>query len=224
MAPDLTNETIVVTGGGGRLGRMLVSQLETAGASVAAVDLSLPDGFSSNASGFEADLTNEEAVTRVFGEIEASMEPVDGLVHVVGMWEEKPFLETTQQDWERMMRINLTSTFLCFREAARRMAERGRGRLVAIASRQGLERGVEQQAAYSASKAGVVRLVEAVTAEYSDSDITAAAVAPSLILFEGDEGDEGDGGVKVESVARLCVYLCGDGGRVHDGEVLPAYG
>lgn len=220
MMSDLNNQVIAVAGAGGRLGRVLVSQLEEAGASVAAIDLSSPEGLSPNVHGFGADLTSEEAVTGVFEKIEASVGPVDGLVHVVGMWEGEPFVESTQEGWERMMRINLTSTFLCFREAARRMAERGRGRLVAIASRQGLQRGVAQQAAYSASKAGVVRLVEAVSEEFVETDVTAAAVAPSLILFDGDEGN----GVAVESVAGLCVYLCGDGGRVHNGEVLPAYG
>lgn len=96
------------------------------------------------------------------------------------------------------------------------------GQLVGIASGQGADRGVAQQAAYSASKAGVVRLVESVAAEYRDAGITAAAVAPSLILF-GDEDPEARG-VDVEEVAQLCVTLCGPAGTVHNGSVLRAYG
>src|SRR5690606_29863362 len=114
----------------------------------------------------------------------------------------------------------LTSTFLCFRAAVRLMqADRSGGRLVAIASRQGADGGVAEQAAYSASKAGVVRLVEAVAAEYAGTGITAAAVAPSTILFGG-----AGAGVPAEQVAALCAYLCSDDGAAHAGTVVRAFG
>lgn len=97
----------------------------------------------------------------------------------------------------------------------------GGGRLVAVASGQGADGGVAEQGPYSAAKAGVVRLVEAVAAE-QDGRITAVAVAPSMILFGGEE--PGTRGVSVEAIADLCVYLAGEGGGIHNGEVLRAYG
>ena len=96
------------------------------------------------------------------------------------------------------------------------------GHLVGVASGQGVDRGVAEQAAYSASKAGVLRLVEAVAAEHRDAEITATAVAPSLILF-GDEDPEARG-VDVAEVAGLCVTLCGPAGTIHNGSVMRAYG
>ncbi|MFN3596651.1 MAG: SDR family NAD(P)-dependent oxidoreductase [Rubricoccaceae bacterium] len=221
---DLSALTVVVTGAGGRLGRVLVRHLaETCGARVAALDLAPPAALPEGARGFGADLGDEAAVAEAFDAVAAALGTPHALVHTVGMWDGAPLAETALADWNRMLRVNLTSTFLCFREAVRRMRAAGTsGRLVALASMQGADRGVAQQAAYAASKAGVVRLVEATAAEYAEAGITAAAVAPSMILF-GDE-PEGTRGVAAADVAALCAHLCGNGGAVHAGTVLRAYG
>ena len=222
MTPDLSSTSVVVTGAGGRLGRVVVQRFLDAGARVAGLDARLPTALPEGVAVFEADLTDEGAVAETFDAAEAAVGPIGALVHTVGMWDGAPFAETSLAAWHRMMDVNLTSLFLSFREAARRMSAHGHGgRLAAIASRQGADEGVAQQAAYSASKAGAVRVVEAVAAEY-DGRITAAAVAPSTILFGGET--EGATGVPVEAVADLCVYLCGPGGTVHNGAVLRAYG
>lgn len=219
-ATDLTGTTVVVTGAGGRLGTVLAQTLLDAGATVAGLDAhptdSAPDGVVMRV----ADLTDETAVAEAFEAIEKETGSIGALVHTVGMWDGQPFAETALADWQRMMDVNLTTSFLCLREAARRMAVRG-GRIVGIASRQGSDGAVAQQGAYSVSKAGVMRLVEAIAAEY-DGHITAAAVAPSMILFGGE--DEDAKGVAVEDIAALCAYLCGDGGAIHNGTVLRAYG
>jgi NAD(P)-dependent dehydrogenase (short-subunit alcohol dehydrogenase family) len=220
--PDLSGTSVLVTGASGRLGRVVVRRLLDAGARVVALDAVRPEGLPDGVAVLAADLTDRPAVQQAFEEVDREVGPLGALVHTVGMWAGQPLAETHLADWRRVMDVNLTSTFLCFREAARRMlAQPAGGRLVAIASRQGAERGVAEQAAYSASKAGVVRLVEASAAEYGGR-ITAAAVAPSTILFGGEE--EGAKGVSAEAVADLCVYLCGEGGPIHNGTVLRAYG
>ncbi len=218
---SLAGKTIVLTGAFGRLGRVLARQLLADGATVAGIDARSADPVedSDRLHLFKADLGDEEAVEQVFARVVEEVGPPDALVHTVGMWDGKPFAETALEEWETMLRVNLTSAFLCFREAVRRMDGRG-GRLVGIASRQGLERGAAEQAAYSASKAGVVRLVEAVAAEHGERGITAAAVAPSTILFGGEGGE----GVSAERVAELCAMLCSDAGANHNGEVIRAYG
>lgn len=220
QSPDLSDITVVLTGACGRLGRVLTQHLVEAGAVVAGLDTQRREPLVAGVRLFETDLTDEDAVAEVFSRIRAEVGPVGALIHTVGMWDGRPFAETSFADWDRVMRVNLTSAFLTFREAARHMQDNG-GRLVGIASRQGIERGVAEQVAYSASKAGVFRLVESVASEY-DGHITATAVAPSTILF-GGEG-EGARGVAVDEVAALCVYLCGAGGAIHNGTVLRAYG
>lgn len=218
MPTDLTGRTIVLTGAFGRLGRILTRTLLDAGAAVAGIDARAADPVadSDRLHLFKADLGSEETVAEVFDEVEEAVGAPDALVHTVGMWAGTPFAETTLEDWEKMLRVNLTSAFLCFREAVRHMDDGGR--LVGIASKQGADRGVAEQAAYSASKAGIVRLVEAIADEY-DGRITAAAVAPSAILF-GNDGD----GVPAQRIADLCAMLCSDEGAAHNGTVLRAYG
>lgn len=216
----LENTIIALTGAGGRLGSVITRKLLDAGATVAAIDVRPIDELPDGAASFNADLTDEASVARTFAQIEEELGPLGGLIHTVGMWGGAPFAETDLDSWEAMLTVNLTTTFLCFREAVRRMNGRG-GHLVAIASRQGADGGVAEQGPYSVAKAGVVRLVEAVAAEY-DGRITAAAVAPSMILFGGE--DEDARGVSVEAVADLCVYLAGEGGGIHNGQVIRAYG
>jgi NAD(P)-dependent dehydrogenase (short-subunit alcohol dehydrogenase family) len=222
MPTDLSGKTVVLTGAFGRLGRILTRRLLDDGATVAGLDARTADPVvdSDRLHLFKADLTTEAGVEEAFATLADEVGAPDALVHTVGMWDGQPFAETSLEDWEQMLRVNLTSTFLCFRAAVRQMTASGSGgRLVGIASRQGADGGVAEQAAYSASKAGVVRLVEAVAAEYEGAGITAAAVAPSMILF-GGEGE----GVSAEHIAELCAMLCSDEGAAHNGTVLRAYG
>ena len=223
IASDLSDAVVVVTGGRGRLGRLVTERLLAAHARVAALDLVPPDDLPTGATPIGADLADEGAVADAFARIGAEIGAPAALVHTVGMWEGAPLTSTTLDAWERLIRVNLTSTFLCFREAARVMRRaRAGGRLVAIASRQGADGAPAEQGAYSASKAGVIRLVESAAAEYRAEGITATAIAPSSMLF-GDE-DHDSRGVPAGRVADLCVYLCGAGGPVHNGSVLRSYG
>ncbi len=219
-APDLTGRVVVVTGADGRLGRVVARHLSQAGARVAGLDRA---AHQTGDLAVSADVTDPDAVADALAQVADGLGEPDALVHTVGMWAGTPFAETTLDDWRTVLDVNLTSTFVVFREAVRRMHAAGRaGHLVALASGQGADRGVAQQAAYSASKAGVVRLVEAVAAEFRADEISATAVAPSMILFGAEE--DGARGVEADEVAQLCVTLCGPAGSVHSGSVLRAYG
>ena len=221
VAPDLSGRTVVVTGAAGRLGRVVVDQLQDAGARVAALDRET-EGVDGDAV-VRIDATDEHSTVEAFDLVEQHVGAPDAVVHTVGMWDGHPFAQTSLESWQRVLDVNLTSAFLVFREAVRRMLAGGvPGHLVGVASGQGVDRGLAEQAAYSASKAGVLRLVEAVAAEHRDAEITATAVAPSLILF-GDE-DPDARGVDVAEVAGLCVTLCGPAGTIHNGSVMRAYG
>ena len=220
VAPDLTDRTVVVTGAAGRLGRVVVDRLEAAGARVAGLDR---DEGGAGALALTADVTDERSTAEAFDAVARGLGTPDAVVHAVGVWDGRPFADTTLEAWRTVVDVNLTSAFVVFREAVRRMLADGvAGHLVGVASGQGVDRGLAEQAAYSASKAGVLRLVESIAAEHRDTEITATAVAPSLILFGGEPDDAR--GVGVVEVADLCVALCGPAGTIHNGSVMRAYG
>ncbi|SHK71600.1 SDR family NAD(P)-dependent oxidoreductase [Rhodothermus profundi] len=224
---SLTHKVVVVTGAGGRLGQAILQRFAREGARLAAVvrtadqarQFQLPEG--AEGAVFHAELADEAQVAACFGKIWDSFGYVDVLVHAAGLWAERPFLEMTLDDWRALLDANLTSTFLCFREAARLMRGRPNGRLIAFASMQGADRGRARQAAYSAAKGGLVRLVEAIGSELAAQGITAHVIAPSVIRYDGQEGTSG---VEADKLAELCVYLCSAAGAALNGTVLRAYG
>jgi 3-oxoacyl-[acyl-carrier protein] reductase len=218
MAGSLAGRRVVLTGSSGRLGRVLHSQLKQAGARVLGIDAAAGESTE-----LQAQLTSEAEVETVMAEAARRLGGIDALIHVVGTWAARPLHATTLAQWQQQVDVNLTSTFLCFREALRHMRSAGAGgRLVAVSARSGIGRGPAGQAPYAAAKAGVARLVESLTEEYAALGITAAAVAPSTILF-GDE-EAGAAGAAAADIARFCVHLAGDGGAQHAGCVIPLYG
>ncbi|MEX0747897.1 MAG: SDR family oxidoreductase [Rhodothermales bacterium] len=219
----LKNKVIVITGAAGRLGRHLVQRFAEEGAVIAAVvrddeeARSIP--FPENAEGwaFPVDVTDEELVKACFRQIGDQFSSIDAVVHTVGGWESRPLAETSLEAWNNVMTLNLTSAFLCFREALPLM--KAGGRLIGMSSGQGADGGRAEQAAYSAAKAGIVRLVEAVTEEYRGTGITAHAVAPSMILFDGD-GE----GVSVHDIVEICRSIIAETGNALNGATIKAYG
>ena len=213
--PDLTDRRVLVTGAAGRLGRVLVQTLGAAGARVAALDREAPP-VPAGGLALAADVLDEAAVADAFARADAELGGLDAVVHTVGTWDGAPLAETSLEAWRAVLDLNLTSAFLVFRQAARQLGPAGV--VVGIASGQGADRAPAEQAAYAASKAGVVRLVEATAAEAGAPH--AVAVAPSTIRFDG----EGGPGISAEAVAALCARLCGPDGAHHAGATLRIYG
>jgi len=212
---------VVVTGAAGRLGSATATGFLSNGFRVVGIDrtASMDNPFPILA----MDATDESSVVATFKTVQATFGAPQAVIQTVGMWAMAPIAETTLEDWTLMMDVNLTSTFLIFRESIRHMqGEDGpEGTLIGITSRQGSERGVSQQAAYSAAKAGVVRLVEAIADEYADSDLHAHALAPSTILFGGESSQNG---VNVEDLVAHCLHLCSEAGRSLNGATIHAFG
>ena len=117
-----------------------------------------------------------EAVVAEFGKL-------DILVHSAGVGIERGFLETTPEEWQRLIDIDLSGTFYCAQAAARAMAENRYGRIVTLSSSAGL-RGGTGRAAYGAAKGGVVALTKVMAVELAPLGITANALAPGAIETE----------------------------------------
>lgn len=222
---DLDDRVIAVTGAGGRLGRRLCRHLAARGATLAALDR--PDALDvleeHSGQTYPFDATDEGKVRTAFAAILERQGRLDALVHTVGAWAGEPLLETSQADFQHQIDLNLTSAFLCFREAVRQMqaTDDPIGRLVGIASGQGADRGAAEQYGYSAAKAGVMRLVEAAAEELNGTGLTAHAVAPSTILFDEETEQEG---VPAKRLVELIEYLLSPAGEALSGATLRAYG
>lgn len=127
-----------------------------------------------------ADVTAPGAADTVLGAVERAWGPVEVLVLNAGAGVSAPLARTTDADWDRMLELNLTAPFRLLRRAVPAMAERGFGRVVAVAS-VAAKRGEPYIAAYTASKHGLLGLVRSAAAELATSGVTVNAVCPAYV-------------------------------------------
>jgi NAD(P)-dependent dehydrogenase (short-subunit alcohol dehydrogenase family) len=186
----LDGDVAVVTGAGSGIGAAVAKALARVGARVALVDLDLPAAAAvageiaaagGEARSWQLDVAAAADVERVFAEIAAHWERLDVLVNSAGIAIRKPTLERAPADWERVMGVNATGSFLCARAAARAMLRQGRGSIVNIASIMGFSGGIYPNVAYQTSKGAVVNLTRALAVEWARQGVRVNAVAPSYI-------------------------------------------
>ena len=186
----LDGQVVVVTGGGGSIGRMASHVLAQAGAAVVVVDRDLKAaervaaeiaGAGGQAAVREWDVTLEPVVTAEFGQVLEEYGRLDVLVNSVGGGKHVPAMEMSLADWNEVLTRNLTSTFLCCREAGRRMAARGGGSIVNISSILGHSGGgMYPNSAYHAAKGAVVNLTRALAAEWGRHGVRVNEIAPTF--------------------------------------------
>jgi NAD(P)-dependent dehydrogenase (short-subunit alcohol dehydrogenase family)/enamine deaminase RidA (YjgF/YER057c/UK114 family) len=188
-APSLSNRRAVVTGGGRGIGAAIAEALAGAGASVlvAARSGGEIEGVASrlraggaNAHATVCDATDEASVRRLGEVARERLGEVDLLVNNAGGAAASPLRRIALGDWNDMLAVNATSAFLCAREFAPAMAERGFGRIVNVASIAGLV-GAKYIAHYAAAKHALVGLTRALAVEYAGTGVTANAVCPGYV-------------------------------------------
>jgi NAD(P)-dependent dehydrogenase (short-subunit alcohol dehydrogenase family) len=175
-----------------------------------------------------ADLTNGEEIDAMIEAIETHWGGVDILLNTVGGWSGGTRLGSVkEEDWRRVMALNLHSAFLIDHAVIPHMMDQGWGRIVNVASK-AAEDPRSRQAAYNVAKAGVVALTASIAADYGDQGIVANAISPSIINTAGARANMPNADhsrwVPPKEIARLMLFLCRQESSSINGATIPIYG
>lgn len=237
-------QTAVITGAAQGLGMVTARLLAADGYHVVLTDIQSvdtavaalhDDGFS--VSGLSGDIASEEFAERLSAMVADTNGGADVLVNNAGISLIEAAEDTSLEQWQRVMAVNLQGPFLLCRAFGQQMLAKRSGSIVNVASIAGIG-GVIHRAAYNASKHGLVGLTRTLAAEWGGRGVRVNAVCPGWIKTEMDERDMGSGAytdtdiinrvpmarfAKPEDVAAAILFLARDGGFVN-GVTLPVDG
>lgn len=179
---------VVVTGAASGIGRAAAVAFHRQGAVVMAMDVNragLADlrselGDTTRCVTAVADLTSGPDIVSVFEQVER-MGGCEVLVNAAGIGVSLPLLDHADEDWDRVLDINTRGTFLCLREAARQMTERGGGAIVNVASVVGIYPSPIPEIAYDTSKGAVIQMTRSAARELAPHGVRVNGVAPGPV-------------------------------------------
>lgn len=190
---DLKGEIAIITGGSKGIGKAIVYALAVAGATVVIADIDEDNGIhicnELSGSGFQAeivktDVTDSKSVDSLVHYTVNKYGKVDILVNNAGILGDAPITEISDEDWDTLMRINLTGAFYCCRAAVRHMLEKRKGKIINIASAGGKQGFPLAGVHYCASKGGIMALTRQLALQVSPQGIHVNAVAPGTTETE----------------------------------------
>ncbi|MBU1213408.1 MAG: 3-oxoacyl-[acyl-carrier-protein] reductase [Alphaproteobacteria bacterium] len=188
---DLTGKYALVTGATGGIGRAIATAFHTAGATVAISGRrqdkleELAAELGDRVHVVACDLANREQVAKLIDEAVGAMGRLDIIVNNAGMTRDNLFMVMKDQEWDDVIAVNLTATFMLMRAAARHMMRNrsGYGRIINISSVSGVF-GNPGQGNYSAAKAGMIGMTKSLAREVASRGITANCIAPGFVKTE----------------------------------------
>ena len=196
MGSQLEGMVALVTGASRGIGAAIALRLAREGADLALCDLFVEGAeedvapaireMGRRAEVFQVDVVDVEAVKALMKAVPDKLGPIDILVNNAGITDDSLVLRMSDEQWERVLSVNLTGTFNCTRAVARPMMKRKSGVIINVASVIGVM-GNAGQANYAASKAGIIGLTKSIAKEFSGRGIRANAVAPGYIWTEMTE-------------------------------------
>jgi 2-hydroxycyclohexanecarboxyl-CoA dehydrogenase len=207
----VSGRVALVTGGGGGIGGAIAAVLAADGHAVAVADLSLPAGeevaaritsLGGRALSVVMDVTDGDSVRDGVARAERELGAIEILVNNAGWDELKPFVETDEEFWDRVLAINLKGCLQTSRVLLPGMVERGFGRVVNIASDAGRV-GSSMESVYSGAKGGVIAFTKTIAREVARAGVTANTVCPGPTRTPMLEQMAAEGGEKlVDSLTR----------------------
>jgi NAD(P)-dependent dehydrogenase (short-subunit alcohol dehydrogenase family) len=246
MEAELKGKVALVTGAARGIGKGIALVLAEKGADVIVNDKTL-DGEGEDVAGkirsmgrktmlFEADVSQEHDVKRMFAAIKKEFGQLDILVNNAGTSQAKDIFQSTLEDWQYVIDTNLTSCFLCSKEAMEIMAVQKNGRIVNISSVVGERGALFGHVHYAATKSGMLGITKTLARTGAPLGINVNSIAPGIIETELLLKTHGKKGVeKLASSVMLgigqprCIglavsYLCGEGGDYITGTTIDVNG
>ena len=235
---ELEGKVAVITGAGSGMGRAAAQVFVREGAKVLAADISGGQDETAAALGdgvvpFQVDVTDEAAVEAMFAAAAESFGRVDAVLNVAGIGAHSPLADTTVEDYERVMAVNLKGVMLGTKHALRTMIPTGGGAILNWSSTGGMNGSRLPTSVYSAAKAGVISFTKAAAIEYGTQGIRANAICPGFIETEMSGGKgaaerfpalvQGSAlrrGGQPEEVAELASFLASDRATFITGAVV----
>jgi len=237
MKFDFSNQVVAVTGAAGHLGAAVARAFQSAGAKLTLIDRA-PDRLQRMFPEMAAsppyflaqsvDLLDAAAVEAAATETFQRFGRIDALINTAGGYRAgTPLHETPLTDLDFMLDLNARSVFIACRAFIPHLLRQGSGKIVNIASRAALS-GDANHAAYSASKAAVVRLTESMDAELKDAGLNVNCVLPGMIDTPPNRQAMPDADhsrwVEPEALTDVILFLASDAARAIHGVALPVYG
>lgn len=233
MNINLQNKVIIVTGAAGGLGAATVAILQTAGAQLALVENrieKLTEKFTlHDALLIEANLLEEQAVIHMVEQVVAQFGRIDALINIAGGFNMGSKLhETETRTWEFMFNLNATSAYYSCKHVLPTMLQQERGAIVNIGAYGALDNSKQKMTPYVVSKQAVIRLTEALAAEYRRAGITVNCILPGTIDTAANRAAmpnaNHDNWVAPAEIGGVIAFLCSDLAREIQGAKIPVIG
>jgi 3-oxoacyl-[acyl-carrier protein] reductase len=233
-------KVIIVTGGAGGIGSEICRTLAADGLKVVVADYAkdVADQTAAEirqangqAAAVQVDVGDRQSVAHMVQQTLEKYGQIDYLLNGAGVMSRVPVIDMAEDEWDRVIRINLKGTFLCAQAAAKHMIPKKKGRILSIASGRGVA-GQARASHYAASKAGIIAFSKSLAAELAPYDITVNAICPgatdTAMSRAGSTADEFkkreaipplmDGLTKKEEIVGLVRYLLSDATRFVTGQ------
>ncbi|WP_024277921.1 SDR family oxidoreductase [Xanthobacter sp. 126] len=242
MTGALAGRCAFITGGASGIGLAVARAFRAEGASLVLLDLDPAAASIAEELGetlaVKGSVTRKADIVAAFDAAEVRFGPVDICLANAGVSQNAPTLSVSEEEWERVISINLTGVFLTAQEAGRRMIAQGGGSLLLMASMYGIVAAPER-IGYCASKAGVAMMAKALSCEWAREGVRVNALAPGYVRtpFLDDLAQRGRLDldrlrartpmgrlIETEEVARMAVFLASDQASAVTGQVMAVDG
>ena len=241
---DLNNKVTLITGGSRGIGKACVKLFAEANSKVAFTYKStkgqaekLEKEFPENVKSYKTDMESENEIVETVTQVVNDFGKIDVLVHNAGIWNDGALEKMNLENWNEMIRINLTSTFIFCKAVAPFMKQNNFGRIILVSSTAG-QIGEAFHSHYAASKGGMISFTKSLAVELADSNITVNSVAPGWVdtemcnsVFADKEYKESvRKGIPVgriataEDIAGPILFLASEFARHINGEILNVNG